>query len=67
MVTVGCLSALVGIPVAIWGGIKRKGDSWAIRNKNAYLGEFDGWRNGEAANEQGKVLAKMTRAEIVKN
>lgn len=51
--------------MAIWSGIKRKGDSWAIRSKNANLGEFDGLGNGEATNEQGKVLTEMTKAEIV--
>lgn len=61
MVTVGCLSALLGIPVAIWGVIKRKEDSWTKTNENANLGEFDGWGNGEVTNEQGKVLIKMTR------
>lgn len=51
--------------MAIWGGIKRKGDSWAIRIENANWGEFDDWGNGEATNEQGKVLTEMTKAEIV--
>ena len=51
----------MGIPVAICGGIKSKGDSLAISVKNANLGEFDGLGNGEVTNEQGKVLIKMTR------
>ena len=51
----------MGASGAIWGVIKRTGDGWAIRNKNANLGEFDGLGNGEVTNEQGKVLIKMTR------
>ena len=51
----------MGIPVAIWGVIKKKEDSWTKTNENANLGEFDGLGNGEVTNEQGKVLIKMTR------
>ena len=58
--------ALVDVLVAIWGGIKRNVDRWAIRIENANLGEFDDLGNGEATNEQGKALLEMTRAEIVK-
>lgn len=49
--------------MAIWGVVRRKGGSWAIRNKNANLDEFDGLRNGEATGEQEKALTEMTRQE----
>ena len=55
----------MGASGAIWGVIKKTGDGWAIRNKNANLGEFEGTGNEEVTGEKGKVFTEMTSAEIV--
>lgn len=47
--------------MAIWGIIRRKGDSWVIRIENANLGEFEGLGNGGTTSEQEKVLVEIER------